>query len=519
MTARINASPTLLEIASSSPTRTRSENVRIDGAADAQSPRFAEALTQRTGGQRSPTPVPDSDRPTPTESDPAETPTDFTDPAVTDAEEASEPTVENTRLPVDEKRVAEQQALLGAAVLTPPALSPILPAGTGMPETEIPVAPQPATTKKVVGDGESTKARETAVARGAQSTDVQRPTIQTDRGLPSVDGTATPVDPETAVAKDTDDVPKADVPVRPETTITRTESVQVTQDAAARTPAPEARVQQRQETSNVERTPGGERSDVAALRSTESTGTETGQTASDDSTERQPARQAKGEAVSDTIRAQTAEARETATRASDGVRPIEPAPAPSAQPASTLHAAATTPVSPTAGRAVATSTLGVETNTAPPIEAQVSRGVGAVLAQKGGSVTLKLAPSSLGTLKVRMTMDSGRVTLDLEATTQKAHAALTRELPALRTSLESRGLQVERAQVHLAPTPSPVQTNTDNAQQRTDSNARDEQPDQQREQRGQEQSRREERGDGRGFERFAHDAMTDGFTLGLNERA
>ncbi|GAB4553684.1 MAG: hypothetical protein Tsb0013_16130 [Phycisphaerales bacterium] len=158
----------------------------------------------------------------------------------------------------------------------------------------------------------------------------------------------------------------------------------------------------------------------------------------------------------------------------------------------------------------------------PTVEAQVSRGVGAALSQRGGSITLKLAPESLGHVKVSLRVDRGDVTLDLEATTEQAHRALTKELGALRASLESRGLRVEKAQVHLAP--APVHTNSaDQAGARQQAgdpqhDARDEARDDTH--RGGHEQRRERRSDDQqAFERFAHAWDAERIALGVNAQA
>ena len=162
-----------------------------------------------------------------------------------------------------------------------------------------------------------------------------------------------------------------------------------------------------------------------------------------------------------------------------------------------------------------------------PLEAQVSRGVGAVLAQRGGSVVLRLSPATLGTLKVQMQMNGGSVSLDLEATTERAHRALTRELPALRASLESRGMQVERTSVHLAPPNAHGPNGSDASQQQRGAQQNDDggQARDQRDERGHDERREHHRErDGRerpAFHSYAAHALGDdaGFTIGVNARA
>lgn len=81
----------------------------------------------------------------------------------------------------------------------------------------------------------------------------------------------------------------------------------------------------------------------------------------------------------------------------------------------------------------------------------VSRGLSAAVLQKGGSLTLRLTPESLGQVRIDMQLERGSVAVRLEAGTAAAHELLESTLTMLRSSLESKGLSVERLSVHLAP--------------------------------------------------------------------
>ncbi len=81
----------------------------------------------------------------------------------------------------------------------------------------------------------------------------------------------------------------------------------------------------------------------------------------------------------------------------------------------------------------------------------VSRGVAAALNQRGGEVTLKLSPESLGTVRVHMSLDRGVVSVRIEASTQSAHSLLSDGVAQLKGSLETRGLSVERISIQHAP--------------------------------------------------------------------
>lgn len=82
-----------------------------------------------------------------------------------------------------------------------------------------------------------------------------------------------------------------------------------------------------------------------------------------------------------------------------------------------------------------------------PVEAQAVRGLAAVLRQKGGNVTLRLAPETLGDLKVTMKLDGAQVWASIEATTESARKLLEGQRDSLREALEAHGLKVERLDV------------------------------------------------------------------------
>lgn len=82
-----------------------------------------------------------------------------------------------------------------------------------------------------------------------------------------------------------------------------------------------------------------------------------------------------------------------------------------------------------------------------PVEAQAVRGLAAVLRQKGGNVTMRLAPETLGDLKVTMKLDGAQVWASIEATTESARQLLEGQRDSLREALEAHGLKVERLDV------------------------------------------------------------------------
>ena len=83
-------------------------------------------------------------------------------------------------------------------------------------------------------------------------------------------------------------------------------------------------------------------------------------------------------------------------------------------------------------------------------EAQLQRGLAQVLRQKGGTLNLKLDPLELGTVKVSLQMSQGRVEGSIEASSEQARGLLQDQLETLKSSLEQRGITVDRLDVRLA---------------------------------------------------------------------
>ncbi|MDZ4756180.1 MAG: flagellar hook-length control protein FliK [Phycisphaerae bacterium] len=108
---------------------------------------------------------------------------------------------------------------------------------------------------------------------------------------------------------------------------------------------------------------------------------------------------------------------------------------------------------------------------ADPTGQLVGRGLTALIGQKGGTMTMRLDPPSLGELRITMTIQSGRVSAELLTSSPQAHAILTSEIASLRQALESHGLLVDRlsvqtnapAQQHATPSRTDVQTGPQNA--------------------------------------------------------
>src|SRR5690606_1373622 len=69
----------------------------------------------------------------------------------------------------------------------------------------------------------------------------------------------------------------------------------------------------------------------------------------------------------------------------------------------------------------------------------------------GGALTMKLSPASLGEVRIEMSMQGGRVSLQLDVGNVAAYEAIKGQLGELKQSLEQRGMTVERVETHVSP--------------------------------------------------------------------
>ena len=83
-------------------------------------------------------------------------------------------------------------------------------------------------------------------------------------------------------------------------------------------------------------------------------------------------------------------------------------------------------------------------------EAQLQRGLAQVLRQKGGTLSLRLNPVNLGEVKISLSIAQGRVDGAIEATSETARGLLQQNIDKLKSSLEQRGITVDRLEVRLA---------------------------------------------------------------------
>ncbi len=96
-------------------------------------------------------------------------------------------------------------------------------------------------------------------------------------------------------------------------------------------------------------------------------------------------------------------------------------------------------------------TTEVVTNQATPRSAslpdQVARGLATLLRHQGGSVTIRLTPETLGKIKINLKIEDAHVWATFQPSSDASHEAIDQSLASLRSSLESRGLIVERLEV------------------------------------------------------------------------
>lgn len=108
--------------------------------------------------------------------------------------------------------------------------------------------------------------------------------------------------------------------------------------------------------------------------------------------------------------------------------------------------------------------------------ARLTRGLNSAVNQQGGTVTLRLTPPDLGTVRIQLNLQGTNVTAQFHAETDSAQRLLTQQLGQLRTSLESQGLNVEKLGVQAMSASSnssslQQQTSGDNPQSQSQANA------------------------------------------------
>jgi flagellar hook-length control protein FliK len=84
------------------------------------------------------------------------------------------------------------------------------------------------------------------------------------------------------------------------------------------------------------------------------------------------------------------------------------------------------------------------------VAAQFGRGLAAALRQNGGSITIRLQPEALGDLKIKMSLEPGKVGASFEVQTDQARQLLGKTMDTLKSALEAQGLEVDRLEVQVA---------------------------------------------------------------------
>ncbi len=142
--------------------------------------------------------------------------------------------------------------------------------------------------------------------------------------------------------------------------------------------------------------------------------------------------------------------------------------------------AAPTPTASTEGRAVAGTNVSAGTPSVvglPEIDTEqvmqrTLSGVRGAVAQKGGTVNLRLSPPELGVLRIQVKMTNGTVQATFGATNQAVGSLLNQHMSSLRHALESHGLTVENLQVQVQQPSNQNQTSTQQDAQQSPSDGR-----------------------------------------------
>lgn len=121
-------------------------------------------------------------------------------------------------------------------------------------------------------------------------------------------------------------------------------------------------------------------------------------------------------------------------------------------PSSAPPTAAPPPAPPAAvATSAQTSLPDADTNGTDANVARVTRALNNSVNQNGGSLTLRLTPAELGTVRIELRIDGGTVQANLHAETSSVRDLLQQQISHLRTALEARGLSVERLEVQTMP--------------------------------------------------------------------
>lgn len=106
-------------------------------------------------------------------------------------------------------------------------------------------------------------------------------------------------------------------------------------------------------------------------------------------------------------------------------------------------------------RAASTGAAAAEPNKA--VQAQISQALAAVLKQKGGVMSLRLNPEHLGSMKIDLEIEGGKVTALFDAQNEQTRQILRDGLDGLKRSIEQAGLTIHKIEVVNTP-PAPTAT-------------------------------------------------------------
>ncbi len=81
---------------------------------------------------------------------------------------------------------------------------------------------------------------------------------------------------------------------------------------------------------------------------------------------------------------------------------------------------------------------------------RILRGMSAMIHQNGGTMTMRLDPPELGSLRIQMTLNNGSVSASFSPGSDAARGLLEQHMGQLKTALESQGLLVDRLTIHSA---------------------------------------------------------------------
>ncbi len=85
--------------------------------------------------------------------------------------------------------------------------------------------------------------------------------------------------------------------------------------------------------------------------------------------------------------------------------------------------------------------------------ARIARGLQTALAQRGGTLSLRLTPQDMGTVRIDLSVQNGVVSASLTAEHEAVRNLLGQDLGQLKSALESRGLTVGRLEVQTQAPP------------------------------------------------------------------